>query len=324
MPATSTPCGTPSPALAERSGNRAVAAVRSCDVTDAPPPPPSDPNAPDRGEATWQGVGPAVEPLSPSDAPPTPEPPPPPGAPLPPPPPGTTPPAPPTGGPAKGGKGKTLAIVAVVVLVGALAAFFLTKGGSDDNVAADSTTTTTEQADDETTTTSGDETTTTTAPPDANNPLGGITFVQVADDTGAITVEVPDSWVQVDGRPLNDGSPNVQASPDLNALRTSFDVSGVSFTLLAQPVDPDAGIDFITSNNGVAASCQAGERSDYSDGVFTGKFQEFSNCGGTGTSFVQIVASRADTGQGVEVSVQLVAADPIEIALHIAETFLTT
>jgi hypothetical protein len=257
---------------------------------------------------------------------------------VPPPPPGTPPPAPPTPGPAGGGgggNGKVVAIVVAVLAILGVGAFLLLSGGDDDDddVATEQEedgdeedeeeTTTTTEAEEETTTSTAAEDTTTTATDDtvAEDP-GALAFTPITDESGVLTVEVPDTWTDVDGRPLGDGAPNVQASTDLTAFR-QLQASGLSFTLLNQQnADPDTTLDFLTS--GQVGGCEVQPRIDYSDGVFTGRLQELSNCGGQGITLIVIVASNA-AGQSVEVSTIIVPPDPLqEIEEHIIQTFNLT
>ena len=298
-------------------------------MTDQPPVPPTQPTppvppAPPPGGATWQGVQPVVE--RPEDA-------------LPPPVPPGPPPAPPVGGPAAGGgggNGKVIAIVLVVLAILGVGGFLLLSGGDDDDGedvafererdededADEETTTTTEAEPEETTTTSEAEeepaeTTTSTAV--GGEETGTITFAGISDDSGQLVVEVPDTWTEVDGSPLGDGAPNVQASTDLEAFR-QLAASGISFTLLNQQnADPDTTLDFLMA--GQVESCEEQPRQDYSDGVFTGRLQELTNCGGQGVTLITIVASNA-AGQSVEVSTVIVPPDPVEeIEQRVIETF---
>ena len=300
-------------------------------MTDQPPVPPTQPTppvpptppAPPPGSATWQGVQPVV--ARPEDQ-------------LPPVPPGP-PPAPPVGGPpggGGGGNGKVIAVVLVVLAILGIGAFLLLSGGDDDDgedVAIERERDEDEDEDDEeneeTTTTEAEETTTsqaeeepeetTTSAAGGEEPAGTITFAGITDNSGQLVVEVPDTWTQVDGSPLGDGAPNVQASTDLAAFR-QLAASGISFTLLNQQnADPDTTLDFLTA--GQVGSCEEQPRQDYDDTVFTGRLQELRNCGGQGVTLITIVASNA-AGQSVEVSTVIVPPDPVEeIEQHIIETF---
>jgi hypothetical protein len=255
----------------------------------------------------------------------------------PPPPPGPS--GPPPGGPPPGapvdsgggggkGKGPLIAIAALVVVALGLGAFFLL-GGDDDESAGDDTTTT-EEADDDTTTTADPDDTTTTAPDDTttttiDEALEDIDFVPVTDATGALTVEVPSTWTdQSLELPNSQGLANIQASTDLARFRTNFDVPGTSFSLFPTPPangNLDEVLDFLAASVNLPNQCTSQGKQDYDDGVFVGRFEVWAECAGIGTQFVQVVASQAD-GRTIEINVQLTVDDPVEIATHIAETFL--
>jgi hypothetical protein len=256
---------------------------------------------------------------------------------VPPVPPPAPPPAPPLGEPAGagggGGNGKIVAVVVLVLAILGVGAFLLLSGGDDDedDVATeqedeDEEETTTTEAEEETTTTEAEEETTTTEAEETTTSSvddgGELAFTQITDDTGSLVVEVPDTWTDVDGTSLGDGAPNVQASSDLSAFR-QLAASGVSFTLLNQQnADPDTTLDFLQS--GQEDGCTVEERQDYTDGVFTGRLQELSDCGGQGVTLIIIVASN-EAGQSVEVSTVIVPPDPVqEIEQHIIETFNLT
>ena len=281
---------------------------------------PEQPDAPPAGASTWTGVQPVVE--RPTQAMPPVPPVPPAGGGAAPPPPGP----PGAGAPPTEQKGKgPLVLVAVLVLAALGAAAFFLLGGDDDEVASDDTTTTTEEDDDQdetTTTTEADDEETTTTEDDGDDPLAGIEFVTLTDDTGRLTVDVPSDWTQVSTTPLEGGQPNIQASTDLEAFRTGFEVPGLTYTLLGAPApeNHDTVIDFLATNANLTNACTPLGKEDYADSVFTGRSETFDDCAGRGTTIVLIVASRAD-GQTIEVSAQLRAEDPIEIVEQMAASF---
>ena len=295
-------------------------------MTDQPPVPPTEPTPPPGG-ATWQGVQPVVE--RPTEV-------------VPPVPPGPPPPAPPTGPPTGGApdgegggnRGVIIAIVVIALAILGIGGFLLLSGGDDDDddeiVAVDddddeeTTTTTTEPEEDTTTTTAAaEETTTTAAVEDTTTTApaegGTITFTGITDNTEQLVVEVPDTWTDVDGRPLSPTSPNVQASTNLAGFREGT-ASGVSYTLLEeQNADPDstARLPHRRPRRGLRGAGAPGLRATRSSSV---GLQELTNCGGQGITLIVIVASN-EAGQSVEVSARS-AADPVEeIVQHIIDTF---
>ncbi len=135
-------------------------------------------------------------------------------------------------------------------------------------------------------------------------------FVTVVDDTGAISVEVPVEWGEVDGRPLvvdeGDGRPNIRAAPSLEGFETSFAVPGVNVSLFADagPSDADELLD--AASGALDASCANVTRQPYDDARLRGSFDEYTGCGDRGSSVVVVVAGPEDGGRLVRVLIQVV------------------
>jgi serine protease Do len=106
-------------------------------------------------------------------------------------------------------------------------------------------------------------------------------FTEVTDDTGSIVMSVPSNWSDVSTEPqdlLGDGTPSpaIVAAPDQAAFLSDTG-PGVLLAYL-QDVGQFALDDLLDS--GVADSdCTEASRSDYADGVFTGRFVEL-DCNG--------------------------------------------
>ncbi|MGH9245656.1 MAG: hypothetical protein ACRD29_15340 [Acidimicrobiales bacterium] len=218
-----------------------------------------------------------------------------------------------------------IGIVVVLALILGVGGF-LVLGGDDDEEAGNGNGT----EEEETTTTQegADETTTTEEEEDGG---GELEFEQISDDTEELFVEVPTDWTDRDGRPIDDPQSgfrgaNIQASTDLEAFRDTFDVPGVSYTQIGFTPDANVGLDFLGGftdpNGGFDQACEVGERTDYEDNLFIGRRQDFSNCAGTGTTYVQIVASLKTSQEfSIEINFQLTADDPPEIGDQIVNTF---
>lgn len=231
------------------------------------------------------------------------------------------------GGGAPGGGGwGTGAIVAIVVLALAIlgvGGYLLLSDDEDDVAVEQDETTTTSQPEETTTSTESPTTTSSTSTSTTSTtttaPADELVFTPVTDDTGQLVVEVPQEWSDVDGRSLDDGAPNVQASTDLDEFR-QLAASGISYTLLNEAdVDPDETLDFLISSH--VDDCDVEERQPYDDTVFVGRLQVLSDCGGQGITLVAIVATNPQ-GQSVEVSTVVVPPDPADpIVNRIIETF---
>ncbi len=152
-------------------------------------------------------------------------------------------------------------------------------------------------------------------------------FIRVSDDSGAVTVEVPSDWADVDGRPveLDDGTQwvNVLAAPSVAAYNQQWDVPGVSVT--AAPGE-DVGTDLDTILSAYAepalGACNDAGRDTYDDGLYSGYVQYLSGCGGTDASAVYIAASPAAGSFVVLVQVQLVTEADLAALDQIIATFV--
>ena len=189
-------------------------------------------------------------------------------------------------------------MIALVVVALAAGAFFLF-GGDDDEAASDDTTTTTEEDEETTTTTEGEETTTTTEGEETTTTVAvpGVEFVPLTDATGQLTVEVPPTGPtspSPDRGARHPEHPGLHRPPGLpHRLR------GAGHVLLAAADPAEAGnfdqtLDFLAGANNLPNACVSAGKQDYTDGVFTGRFEVWQECANIGTQIVLIVAAQAD------------------------------
>jgi serine protease Do len=119
-------------------------------------------------------------------------------------------------------------------------------------------------------------------------------YESLTDDLGRITVDVPSAWADRDTAPATaeDGSdvPYIAAATSLDGFRGGWDEPGLLFA--AMPADTE--VDGLLAQYGFADDCTDGGITDYSDAVFTGKYQVWQDCGGTATDVVTLVALPAD------------------------------
>lgn len=135
------------------------------------------------------------------------------------------------------------------------------------------------------------------ATPEQPTVVGG--FVDVFDDTNSLTVQVPDTWAQVDGSGFTDANgtawATITASPNIGEFQAGFAVPGITIAgAPGTPLSPDAILaEFDASLAGVCTlDTQAAE---YADGYATGLYSYWSGCGGT-TSDIGLVAATLDDG----------------------------
>lgn len=142
-------------------------------------------------------------------------------------------------------------------------------------------------------------------------------WVELVDDTATISMAVPPAWTDTDTTPgeRTDGSPMpwITASTDLAAFASEVDaelysVAGASFRALTFQPDTEAALieswtlDFLRG-------CMIGEaQQEYDDGFFVGHIQNFTDCGGTPTRVVHVVANPPDGSFTAFVQIQLTGA----------------
>ena len=120
-------------------------------------------------------------------------------------------------------------------------------------------------------------------------------YVQLVDDTGLLTVVVPDTWTDIDTVPgaTSDGAvPWISASPDLDVFETTFDVPGVRYVAAPFTDDPAS---MITDFGLPEGACVELEVQPYDDGLFVGVVQLGTSCGSAGTASWTLVAASPPT-----------------------------
>ena len=136
---------------------------------------------------------------------------------------------------------------------------------------------------------------------------------------------MPDEWSDVRGGAQDIAgvqAPSIQASPNVDDFLNTFDVPGMEFVLSDQ-FTPD---DFETILDAVGPSdfCTSDGREDYSDPIFTGRFEVWTDCQGTDAQYIVVVASEADSTDVAIVTVQAIDDRDFDALDHILDTFSTT
>ncbi len=154
-------------------------------------------------------------------------------------------------------------------------------------------------------------------------------YTVITDDTGAIQVEVPTGWTDVDGRPYTDESGrqlfDVRASSDLVSFNDTWDTPGVivtasrevaqsqdEVTLLDELVEPFSGV------------CTYLGREPYDDGLYTGFADVFDSCGGTDTGYIVVGAVPESRAFVIRVQVQVVAERDLEALQRALDSYINT
>ncbi len=148
-------------------------------------------------------------------------------------------------------------------------------------------------------------------------------YESLTDDLDRITVEVPTAWSDHDTSPatLDDGTeiPYIAAATSLDGFRTGWDEPGLLFAALPA----DSRIDRVLRQYGFADDCTDGGKTDYSDAVFTGKYQLWLDCADTTTDVVTLVALPEDGSYTAVIQAQIVSDADLDALDHAFATFNT-
>jgi serine protease Do len=146
-------------------------------------------------------------------------------------------------------------------------------------------------------------------------------YVTVSDDTGFLTVDVPAEWSDVDGTAGLFG-PDVTASTDVQQFFETYDVPGLEFQATDIQTNQTADEVLDAVSQGQASQCTPFDRQDYSDPLYTGRYQEFDDCAGTDTDFVWVAFEPADQSFHGVVGVQILSKADIDALERALETFV--
>lgn len=136
-------------------------------------------------------------------------------------------------------------------------------------------------------------------------------FVTVTDDSGAIQVNIPTAWSDVDGSNWMDGGDvigaGITASASVENFNAYYDEPGVFFGATDDIAQLGGYIQLLDVYRDVfRADCKLDGRYDYEDSAFKGAYDLYTNCSGTGNTFLVLSAKPASsTSMLVIVMVQM-------------------
>jgi hypothetical protein len=172
---------------------------------------------------------------------------------------------------------------------------------------------------------------------DATDGSATIDYQTITDETGALTVDVPTDWTETDTAPLTvdkaaaNGyafalgdlaeAPWIKASPSIADLDSGYETPGIIFTALPPQSSLDETLAAFAPPSG---ACTADPIEDYSDGVYTGRFQSFTDCGGTGSMVVTVAAVPDDNSFTAVVAMQIVSDTDLDVLDQVIASFSVT
>ncbi len=147
-------------------------------------------------------------------------------------------------------------------------------------------------------------------------------YVSVSDDSGSITASVPVEWSDIDGTPIESFGPSLYAAPSLDSFLNTFDTPGV--IIEATGTRTAADIDLTLDELDLSDQCTYEGRSPYSDVLYTGSLDLYTNCGGTSTSIFVVAVTPEDGTFLARVLIQAVEPRDLDAADEIFNSFVAS
>ncbi len=150
-------------------------------------------------------------------------------------------------------------------------------------------------------------------------------YVTVSDDSGTLQMSVPVEWSDVDGTPwiFNDEEvgPSLNASTSIDDYYDNWTTPGAFLAASASlraAYDPAAFLDEFDLSDG----CVYDGRFDYSDELYSGAYDSYSDCDGTGSRFIVMVVEPAAQDALILLQAQLPTAADEEAFNQILSSFV--
>ncbi|HSM02288.1 MAG TPA: hypothetical protein VK960_07630 [Acidimicrobiia bacterium] len=169
-------------------------------------------------------------------------------------------------------------------------------------------------------------TTSTTSEPGSGDPEDAYSdYVELTDDLGLIVLSVPAEWSDVVTRGWErDGEnigPGINAAPDIAAWQAAWGTPGVFIGASdVLGLTPDEALDAERWDT----SCTYEGRDDYFDGLYTGRYDLYYDCGEELSVFIVIAAEPPEGGYLIYVQIVAVAPRDFDAADEIIATFQVT
>jgi serine protease Do len=155
-------------------------------------------------------------------------------------------------------------------------------------------------------------------------------YTRVTDDYGALELEVPNWWNDIDGSPwVYDGEvvgASIWAAPDLDGFVSTWDTPGVMFDVSDDIADWVGYIELLDlRRQEMLDYCELDGRYDYEDALYRGKYDLFHKCGGAGGPWYMVLSAVSQYDQFsylILVEVQIISDEDKDHAWHVLDTFI--
>jgi serine protease Do len=151
-------------------------------------------------------------------------------------------------------------------------------------------------------------------------------YAFVQDNSGALTMEVPVAWSDLNGNPWEIEEQVVGgaivAAADLDAFYSTWTEPGVFFgasSMLLDVIAPEDLLDF--EDHDFSDECQYEGRKEYVDAAYKGLYDHYSNCGGEGSTLINLAAVPEDQAYVIWLQVQVVDEGDLDALDRILNSF---
>lgn len=149
-------------------------------------------------------------------------------------------------------------------------------------------------------------------------------YVEVQDDTGTIAMSVPADWNDTQGAAwLINGveyGPSITASTDIQAWVDGWATPGVFFGA-SSDLRAEYDVNSLLDAGDFSSVCTYDGRYDYEDPLYVGVYDLYVECGGEGSTFIQLAAEPADGAFIMLLQIVLVSEADLEALDQILNTF---
>jgi serine protease Do len=135
-------------------------------------------------------------------------------------------------------------------------------------------------------------------------------YVSVMDDYGAIQMDIPADWIDVNGDFWDDSGETIgstiSAAADLESYINSWSESGVFFGASDDLAKLGGYVNLLdVRRDFLIDECKYDTRYDYEDVAFRGKYDLYENCGGSGNVYIVLTAVPINDPQAFLVLVEM-------------------
>lgn len=152
-------------------------------------------------------------------------------------------------------------------------------------------------------------------------------YMTITDVNNTLTVDVPSTWTDGDLDSLweFDGvlvGSAVGAAEDYAGFVNTWDEPGMFFGASSLLVDEGWTVDSLLDRNDFSDSCVLDGRFDYSDPLYTGSYNLWVDCGGSGSRLIEVAAVPAGGSPLLLVQIQVITDADLEALDTILNTFV--